>query len=311
MLASLRFLLLSLWLGTLAGAGAHAAATVVVVISDASAAYLEATGALTGELVHAGVPRADILQLTVAELAAAKALGPKLYIALGADAANALAKTESRVPVLCTLLPRSSFERVLELNGRKASSMFSALYLDQPISRQLALIRSALPTALRMAVLWGPESQADAAALRSLAQLHGLELTEARIDRPDMLFSALKGVMEEADLLLAMPDSSVYNSNTIQNILLASLRAKVPVVAFSPAYVRAGALFALHATPTQIGLQAAGLAHAVLQGKALPAKALYSYDFEVSVNQHVARSLGFTLDADRLRNQLRLQESAP
>lgn len=311
MLVRLRLLLLSLGLGFFVLTWAHAAATVVIVSSERSAAYVEAAEALVGELERGGLPRQEVLQLTAAEWPATGRLTPKLIVALGAEAAMMLAKAELRAPVLCTLLPRNSFERALLESGRKASSQFSALYLDQPLSRQLELIRLALPAARRIGVLWGPESQVQATALKALAQAIGLELIEATVGRNEPLFPSLKTVLEDADLLLAVPDPQVYNSSSIQNILLASFRARVPLVAFSPAYVRAGALLALHVTPTQIGLQAATIGRSVLQGKALSATPLYSQDFSLAVNEHVAHSLGLTLDADALRARLRRREGAP
>lgn len=311
MLARLRVLIVGFWLGWLAGIGAHAAETVVIVSSERSAAYLETAQALVGELERAGVARSEVQLLTVSEWSALRPLSPRLFVTLGAEAAGALAKVELRAPVLCTLLPRSSFERVLRESGRKSSSQLSALYLNQPLSRQLELIRLALPTARRIGVLWGPESSAQAPLLKTLVQAASLELVEATVGPEESLFPALSRVLESADLLLAVADPQVYNSNSIQNILLASFRARRPLLAFSPAYARAGALFALHVTPTQIGLQAATLARAVLQGKTLPATPVYSQDFQVAVNQHVARSLGVTLDADALRQQLRRGEGAP
>ena len=232
-------------------------------------------------------------------------------MALGAQAANALALAPLKAPVLCALLPRSSFERVLRSSGRKASSQFSALYLDQPLSRQLGLVQLALPEARRIGVLWGPDSQAQAPALRALAQARGLTLLEAGVGQGELLFPGLKAALEGADVLLALADPQVFNSSSIQNILLTSFRAGVPLVAFSPAYVRAGALLALHVTPEQIGQQAALIAGGVLQGKTLSATPLYSQDFSVDVNEHVARSLGLRLDVVALRTMLRQREAAP
>jgi putative ABC transport system substrate-binding protein len=311
MLRPLRSLLLALWLGLFAGACAHAATTVVIVSSERSTAYMEAMETLIGELERGGLSRYDMLQLSVSELAAAGPLSPKLFVALGAEAAQALAKVELRVPVLCALLPRSSFERVLQSSGRKSSPQFSALYLDQPLSRQLELIHLALPAVRRIGVLWGGESQPQAAALKALVQARGLELLEASVERDTSVFSGLKRVLEDADVLLAVPDPQVYNSSSIQNILLTSFRAKVPLVAFSPAYVRAGALLAVHATPAQIGVQAATIARGALQGKALSPTPLYTQDFTVTVNDHVARSLGLTLDAQALNVRLHRGEGLP
>ena len=311
MLVRLRFLLLSLWLGISAEAAVHAAPSVVIVSSERGAAYVEAAEALVGELERGGLPRQEMLQLTVSEWAGAGPLTPKLFVAIGTDAVNFLAKAELRAPVLGTLLPRNSFERILLASGRKPSSQFSALYLDQPLSRQLELIRIALPNVRRVGVLWGAESQGQAAGLKTLVLARGLELVEATVELNEVLFPRLKAVLEEADVLLAVPDPQLYNGSSIQNILLASLRGRVPLVAFSPAYVRAGAVLALHVTPTQIGLQAAVITRGVLQGKALSATPLYSQDFSVTVNEHVARSLGLTLDADVLRARLRRREGMP
>lgn len=272
---------------------------------------MEAIDALIGELERGGLSRYDMLQLSVGELSAAGALSPKLFVALGTEAAQALAKTEQRAPVLCTLLPRASFERILQSNGRKSSSQFSALYLDQPLSRQLDLIRLALPAVQRIGVLWGGESQAQAAASKAQVQMRGLELREARIEQDASVFSGLKRVLEDAEVLLAVPDSQVYNSSSIQNILLTSFRARVPLVAFSPAYVRAGALLAVHVTPMQIGVQSATIARGVLQGKVLSSIPLYSQDFTVTVNDHVARSLGLVLEAQALTTRLHRLEGAP
>lgn len=311
MFSRLRFLLLSFWLVFLAGLCAQAATSIVIVSSERSAAYSEAAEALVSELERGGLSRLAVLQLTSAEFAAAGSLTPKLFVTLGTEAAQVLAKSEWRAPVLCTLLPRISFERVLQASGRKSSPQFSALYLDLPLGRQLDLIRLALPEARHVGVLWGPESQAQAAGLRVQAQVRGLELVEATVGQNELIFPGLKGVLNKADVLLAVADPHLYNSSSIQNILLASFRARIPLAAFSPAYVRAGALLALHVTPVQMGQQAAEIARGVLQGKALSPTPLYSQEVSVAVNEHVARSLGLTLDADVLREQLRRRESTP
>lgn len=305
----LRALLLVLWLGCCSVVAD--ATSIVIVTSERSPAHVEALQVLVDDLERAGVARSDTLQLSVAEWASAVPLSPRLFITLGAEAAAALAKKEQRAPVLCSLLPRSSFERVLLQNARQPSAHFSALYLDQPLARQLDLIALALPAARRVGVVWGLESQTQIGALRALAQARGLELVDAGAARDELLYPALKRVLADADLLLALPDPHVYNSNTIQNILLSSFRSGVPLAAFSPAYVRAGALLALYETPAQVGQQTAVIARGVLQGKPLPAVPLYAREFSVAVNEHVARSLGLSLNADALREQLRRREVQP
>lgn len=311
MRACLRFLLLALWLVATAGASVRAAPAVVIVSSEASAAYVEAAQALVIELERGGLARGEVLRMTVAEFGFVPPAGARLFVALGAQAALALANAQPTAPVLCTLLPRSAFERVLQASGRKASGQFSALFLDQPLSRQLALVQLALPKAKRLGVLWGPESQASAPLLAELALTSGLNVVEARVAKDEQVFVPLRQVLQGADVLLAVPDPEVFNTNSLQNILLASFRTGVPMVAFSPAYVRAGALLALYVTPAQLGQQAGAMARGLLQGKPLPARPTYAQAFSVSVNTHVARSLGLELEADMLSAELSRHEVAP
>lgn len=306
-----RLVLVLLWLCAATGARATTPPTVVVVSSDTGLAYTEAADALVRGLVRPRLPEIQVQRMTVAEFSATRPPTPQLYVALGAQAALVLARAQPTVPVLCTLLPRQAFERALEQGGFKASRQFSALLLDQPLSRQLALVRLALPGAKRLGVLWGPESKALAPAMASLATAQGLQLVQADWVAGQPVFAGVRQVLESADVLLALPDPEVFNTHTVQHLLLASFRARVPMVAFSPAYVRAGALLAVYVTPAQLGEQAAEVAQGVLQGKDLPAQPIHSRRFSVQVNDHVARALGLSLDADELSHQLRQREGRP
>lgn len=295
--------ILILLLGGLAGVGRANETTVLVVSSERSAAYEQAAEAVAGQL-----PRREVQQSTVADLPAYRGPAPRLYVALGTEACASLARaTPAPAPVLCALLPRASFERVLREAGRRAGASFSALYLNQPLGRQLDLVRLALPQARRVGVLWGPDSQANEAQLQAAAQTRGMRVLGVPVRGDEPVYSSLRKVLEESDLLLALADPQIYNSGSIQNILLASFRAQVPMLAFSPAYVRAGALMAVYSTPAQIGQQAGVLARGVLAGQPL-GQPQHPLQFEVNVNEHVARSLGLKLDAENLAEQLRRLE---
>lgn len=281
--------------------------SVVIVGSERSAPYQEAADALLSEFERFGVPRKNVLQLAPGELATARDLTARLFITLGADAAMAVARADLRSPVLCALLPLESFERVKRESGRKSTAPLSAVYINQPLTRQFDLVRLALPEAGRVGLILGEASQGQMQAAESAAQSRGFKLVTAVVAPGEPVFKDLKKILQEVDLLLALPDQQIYNSSSIQNILLTSFRARVPLLAFSPAYVRAGALLAVYSTPTQIGIQTAGMARAVLQGKALPLPQ-YPAEFSVSVNEHVARSLGVVVDATALGERLRALE---
>jgi putative ABC transport system substrate-binding protein len=283
-------------------------ALVVVVSKEFDGAYLEAAQALQSELKRRGVAEKDLQRLTLSELAVAPKLSPQLFLALGAEAANFLAKNDDKTPVLNALIPQSSFERVLSQSGRRPSSGYSALYLNQPLTRQIELIKLALPQARRIGLLLGAVSHTtQQAALADVLKSRGLTLVSRTVAPEETVFAALRFILDESNVLLALPDPQIYNSNSIQNILLTSFRAQIPMVAFSPAYVRAGALLAVYSTPAQIGKQAGELVYEVLQGRPLPAPQ-YPRDFSIGVNEQVARSLGLVLESEALAEQLLRQE---
>jgi ABC-type uncharacterized transport system substrate-binding protein len=311
MLIKLRLLLLALVLALVAGLS-HANTQLVILSGESRTAYSSATNALIQELVNDGVSRDAIATLTLAEWSAKRgAMSPKVFVALGSQATTLLVEENPGAPVLAALIPRQSFERILRQSGRQVSPQLTAIYLDQPLSRQLALIRAALPSAKRVGVLWGPESKGSATQLRALVETSGMQLVEAEFKSDSTGFPEMRQTLSVSDVFLALADPSVFNSNSIQNLLLSAFRANVPMVAFSPAYVRAGAWLSLQVTPNQIGQQLAPLIYGVMQGGALPDHTLESSDFEVSVNEHVGRSLNLKADPAELRLHLRRLEQLP
>lgn len=299
-------------LGAMWCIGIAQADTVLIVVSDpSSASHAQAAQALVAQLQRLGVrdvAQRDAQDLDSIDFSAAAA--PKVLVSFGVSGLKQVLARDLRMPVIAVLIPRLSFEATLKQVGGKASARVGALYLDQPIARQLDLVRLALPEAKRMGVLWGPESVVQRPALLTAARAHGLQEVPAQFVGSGTLFNTLQTALEDVQVLLAWPDPQVYNSATIANILLTTYRARVPVVGFSPAYVHAGALMSVHSTPKQYGQQAALMVHATLQTGA-PVPSQYPVDFEVSVNERVAQTLGLDLNSADLSDRLRKLERKP
>lgn len=218
----------------------------------------------------------------------------------------------ARVPVLATLLPRAAYDAqvVRHAPGIAGQRALSAAVLDQPLARQLALLKRALPDRPRVGVLAGPQTRPLLPALEKAATVRGLRLVVAPVPAPEDIYPALRMVLEGADVILALPEPTVYQSATLQNILLTTYRARVPLVAFSPAYVKAGAVLAVYATPTQVARRAIEMVRGWQAGRGLPPPQM-SREFEVAANPRVATSLGVAFDdAALLAEDLRRQEGA-
>lgn len=286
---------------------------IVIVSSESSASYTETAGAVAAALERSGLSRSEISHSPATALNSSNTAGiaaPRLFITLGTEALRQVLVRDARVPVVAALIPRSGYERVLKDSALRSTSHVTALYLDQPFGRQLELARLVVPSLKRVGVLWGPTSQLQQGALGSALQSRGLQEVAGMVGGGESLFSGLKDALEGVDVLLAVADPMVYNSATVAHILLATYRARIPVLAFSPAYVKAGALMSLHTSPQQIGGQTAGMVRQVLQSGAVPSPQ-YPVEFSVTVNEHVARSLELKADASTLTERLRKGEVRP
>ena len=284
-------------------------APVLIVSAERNQTFNAAAAVFADELERAGVARASVQYLTLAEARITGTRATQLVLALGVDAAAEMARDESRVPILCAFVPNTSFELIVRGSARKTAGQLSAIFLNQPLGRQLDLIQLALPQRQRIGVLLGSHSSAQAQLLEEDLRRRSLSLQQGHIEANEPMFAKLQALLESSQVLLALPDPQVYNSGSLQNILLSALRAGVPMVSFSPAYVKAGALMAIYSTPVQVAQQASQLARAVLQGKELAAPQ-YPRDFSIDVNVSLARSMDLTLDAQSLTDRLKRLEAA-
>ncbi len=220
-----------------------------------------------------------------------------LLIAVGMKAATAL--SYSTKPVLNTLVTSAGYAKL----QRSAAPDFSAVFIDQPIERQITLVSNTLPEAKRLGILHSSLSF-DAATLRPVFAKHGITLVTQLVNEAHPLASALSELLAQIDVLLVIPDSAIYNSDTIRNILLATYREQVPLVGLSASYVRAGALCAVYSTPQQIARQTAKMIEQFSISGKLPT-VQYAEEFEISVNTQVARSLNLSIkDAEKLHAEM-------
>jgi ABC-type uncharacterized transport system substrate-binding protein len=282
---------------------------VCVIGNERVAALQEAAESLGQELVRSGMALQEIQLPGVGEVgeSCTQMADAKVIISLGTDALRQALNRNTRAAIIAALIPRLSYERVLQESNHKNGMGVTALYLDQPFGRQLDLLHLALPELRRVGVLWGPESISQQALLSAALQARGLEVSEGVFSAGQPLITALRAALLDADVLLAVADGSVYNPSSVSNILLTSYRAKTPVMAFSPAYVKAGALLSVHSTAAQLGAQAAAMASQFLQSGNLPASQ-YPSDFSISSNAYVGHSLGLELDSNVLTERLRRLE---
>jgi len=292
-------------------AGNHASAAadrVSVVLSDNSAPYLAAADAFTSLFVN-GPTGSTKVEVVLAPALAGANTSPledsALVVTVGLAATEAVLREHSDVPVLSTLIPKIAYESLAcSASHRLAGRRCSAIYLDQPLERQLKLIQAALPGKRKIGIVFGPSSEKLLPELLEQAPGRNFLLSYQVIHDVSQLYPALETVLAASDVLLTLPDGAVLTSSSARSMLISAYRAQVPVVAFSENYVKAGATLGVFSTPQQQGRQAAEVASAALAtGTAGLPSPQYPKYFSVKVNDQVARSLGLSIPDEQTLQQ--------
>lgn len=225
-----------------------------------------------------------------------------LVVAVGMKALESAAPFPN-TPLLAVMIPKSGYDSLFV--GQKAPPGMSAIYLDQPWERQVDFLYAVLPDVERVGLLYSPETRLEISPLLASVAAHGGSVVAQSVQSADRLFPSLEKVLAGSDVLLAIPDSRIYNAASIRNILLTSYRQDVPLIGLSQGYVNAGALAAIFTLPEQIADQTARQIVAFDKRRALAAPA-YPDDFSIAVNSRVARSLEIRVPPeDEIRKRMR------
>lgn len=228
-----------------------------------------------------------------------------LIISAGGEALQRALAAGGTTPIIATLLPRQSYEKIIALSGQQRTRI-TAIYLDQPPARQASFLRSLLPDVKRVGMLFSSETRWQASQYRQAFKNVGLILDSEESDTPNTLLPAISALLPRVNALLAVPDGTIYKRDNIKAILVTSYRHQRPVVAFSAPFVNAGALAALHTTPTQIARQTAELINNM--GAVLPPPMPPSH-FAITINSSVARALDLSIPDEAAIRRAMLVES--
>lgn len=304
MRASIRFSSVRQYLAALLLCSYAAAAAppmrVAVALSEDGGAYAEVANAIRDTLAREGAERFRVVVVVANRDASnlAGALDADLVVTVGMRAAGAVQQLAPRAPVLFTLVPKAALDKLLAgPPAGKAPGPRSGIYLDQPLERQLELIKLIIPAVTRVGVIYGPDSAKSAGALEAAAAGMGLKVEAETVANSEQVTLALRRVLERGEVLLGLPDPEVFNQNTVHNLLLAAYRSGDAVFAFSPAYVKAGALAGVFSPSAHIGTQAAEIIIKFLGQANLPEPQYPKY-FSVTVNRTVARSMGIPIEEE-------------
>lgn len=223
-----------------------------------------------------------------------------LVIALGSQATSIVSTKFPKKKLISAYLTAQQTRSTDFKNHQRA------VLLDQPLKRYLAFSHLLLNTQT-IGLINLERLEIDSSVQKFLLE-QDFELNQYQLEEADNLLPDLRRLIKQNSSLLMLPDQRIYNRNTLKGVLLTTYRSRLPVISYSPAHVKSGALASIYSSPENIGEQLGDLLSEYIKTGSLPPEdRLYAKYYTIAINHQVARALRLKLpDEGQLR--LRLKE---
>lgn len=217
-------------------------------------------------------------------------------VALGTRASELVARAGSSSPLVSCLVPSPEAAR--------GASSAQLVPIDVPIDAQIEALRTFLPQAHTIGILFDPAINARrieviATALASA----GYQTRLAPVTSHAMLPQALANLPNAVDAILAIPDTTVYTQQASKALLLFSFRNRIPLIGLTEAWVKAGALYAVEWDFEELGAYCGALALRTLQSSKAPVPPLprprVAINLRSAEQLHVKWNMSLLRDVDR------------
>lgn len=219
-----------------------------------------------------------------------------VYVAIGPNALREVARRRCDCVVISAFTSSQVWHAIVDQLPPARARAMTAVYAEPAPSDQLRLATLLYRRPVRAAVLLGPET---AFLLPQLLPALVGQAEVLQVAQDDDMSDVLART-GRAEVLLALPDSTVYNPENIRNILLSTYRRKQAVIGFSADMVKVGALASTYSEVEDINAQVAELAAGFAASGRLPPPQFPRY-FRTAINEGVARSLDIEVSEEARR----------
>lgn len=143
---------------------------------------------------------------------------PDMILSVGSGAARQVRRIAPSVPVLYAMLLRQQYYAEIADSSRRDAAVF----IDPPWRAQAELAKLVFPDLRSVGVVYTADSQPEVREIVREFKGKGIAVVSAKVDESGQAYEPIQEVLAKSDVLLAIQDSAIYNSNSIRNILLTS-----------------------------------------------------------------------------------------
>jgi len=217
-----------------------------------------------------------------------------LIISIGSRAAKTIANYEVQQTVIYTLIPDN--ESLLNTVTCKVSNCYS-VYINQPAIRYVELFNALFTENHRLVLASTRANTKISKQLLVATKKNKTLFKEIHVDQHGNVARSLINQLNSNDILLALPDAAIYNATHSKNIILSAYHKNIPIIAYSKAFAKAGALISLYSSIEDIAEQTSSLVNTIHNNGKQEQKEYYPDEFSIEINSAVARSLNLSIDS--------------
>jgi putative ABC transport system substrate-binding protein len=278
----LRTLLLLILLPLLTAASALASELLIVqslrspLYDEALRGFRESCSVKSRTLVLSDYSEVDLARVVREER-------PRLVLAVGDGALTALRKVRG-TPVLSLM--------ALGL-GNSGSVQVPGVGLAVKPEQYLGIFKRV--RLRRIGIVYDPaKSDWYLKQARSAARQLGLDLVLREVHDPRQVMAQLESLSGKVDCLWLLPDATALTGETLEAYFLFAAGESVPVLSFSAAHLKLGALAVLEVDRLELGRQAGEMAQQMLRGERPEPPVVLPHKVAVKANEAVARRLNIS-----------------
>lgn len=210
------------------------------------------------------------------------------------------AAKKKNIPVIYTAVTDPILAELAKEDGTPAGQV-TGTSDKLPVEQQLKMIRSILPEAKKIGILYSTSEVNSISAIKEYKEKaadYGFEIIESGISAPADIPLATDNLLGKVDCLTNLTDNTVVSS--LPTILNKAGKKGIPVFGSEIEQVKIGCLAAMGLNYYELGVKTGKMAAKVLKGDSKASEMNYEVFKEASFygNTSVAENLGITLPKD-------------
>jgi len=224
-----------------------------------------------------------------------EAARPTVIVAVGTEATYFALGAVARVPVVFCMVP-NALDATFLAEGSRHKSRVAGVSTDVAPKEQIAWALKLDEEVKNIGVLYSARTKRTMEALRAAGQDSGITITPIETNRNDFLKAIELLTSNRCDGAIMLPDADVYNTPTVQRLLLWGLRARKPVWAFSSKIVKAGAFAGWQPKDEAIVSQTIDIVERIIRGSDVASIGVnYPARITCSINERSTELIGVSV----------------